>query len=66
MNPPRSAETWTKAVCRVFGIASERVEIGTRPGEWAHIPVVKIDGRPLGVAIFDFVKDEPGKSRFVP
>jgi hypothetical protein len=64
LNPPRSAETWAKAVCRVLDIASERVEIATRPGEWAHIPIVKIDGQPLGVAISDFVKDEPGKSRF--
>lgn len=64
LNPPRSAETWTKAVCRVLNIASERVEIATRPGEWSYIPIVKIDGRPLGTAILDFVKDEPGKSKF--
>lgn len=63
-NPVRSPQTWTKAVCRVLGIASERVDIHTREVGMIEIPIITIDGRPLGLAIYDFVKDEPGKSRF--
>jgi len=65
--PKRTPQTWTKAICRVLGIASERVGIRAREGSsppMSNVPVITIDGRPLGIAIHDFARDEPGKSRY--